>query len=739
MTPISAIRPATRTRLGQAILLALIAGAAHAEDVPDNSKDPSATLGTIIVTSEKRSEDVMNVPMSVGVIDADQLQNLHATQLADYAAYIPGLTISDGGAPGSASIGIRGISPLTATSTVATYIDETPIGSSSMYGDGGTAILDLLSNTFQSVEVLRGPQGTLYGASAMGGVIRYVTRAPDLAASSWNVGANMFSVAGAGDLGVGGHAGFSAPLVADKLALSVDFARQNTPGYIDNVQTGTKEQNGFWQRASRVALLWKASDDLSVTISAMDSKVDADSFSYVAIDPATLKPLYGKNKDDNYFAEPYEKAYGVYTATVNWNLGWADFVSATSYSRTDAHTNDDASSVYGPLGPLIGLPGPFLSEVFYHLRLYKTTQEFRLTSKEGDRIEWLVGAFGTRENSTQDQSLTAQFDDYSFIPGLNPLAQVGLPSTYKEYAAYGDLTYKFTGSFDVTAGVRWARNEQTFTELTSGAVTGTVDQPGSSAESVFTYSVSPRFHLNANTMIYARVATGYQPGGPNLALPGVPTQVDSSKLTSYEGGIKATLDDRRLTLDAAVYDVEWEKIQVPASINGVGYFTNGGTARSRGLEFSALYTPVAGLRLGLNGAYTDAVLTEDVPGIGGLDGDRLPNIPKWSTSATADYNFPLGNGWTGRLGGGLRYVGASTSGLTHAPNSLPQDSYTALDLNADVSNDRWTVRLFAKNVTDKRVYTNYIVRTNAVTGGIGAISGVPLAPRTIGVGFDLKY
>ena len=729
-----------RTPLVQAVLLALVATAsAYAEDAEKNTGDQSTTLGTVIVTSEKRSEDVMNVPMSVGVIDADQLANLHATQLADYAAYIPGLTISDNGAPGSAAIGIRGISPLTATSTVAMYVDETPIGSSSMYGDGGTAILDLLSNDFQSVEVLRGPQGTLYGASAMGGVIRYVTRPPDLTTSSWNVGANMFSVSGAGDLGVGGHAAFNAPLVSDKLALSVDFARQNSPGYIDNVQTGTQDQNSFWQRASRAALLWKASDDLSITLSAMDSKVDADSFSYVALDPATLKPLFGKNKDDNYFSEPYEKAYGVYTAEVNWNLGFADFVSATSYSRTDAHTNDDATSVYGPLGPAIGLPGPFLSEVFYHLRLYKTTQEFRLTSKEDDRIEWLVGAFGTRENSTQDQSLTAQLDDYSLIPGLNPLAAVGLPSTYKEYAAYGDLTYKFTSRFDVTGGVRWARNEQTFTELTSGALTGTVDQPGSSAENVFTYSVSPRFHLDADTMLYARLATGYQPGGPNLALPGVPQQVNSSKLTSYEGGIKTMLDDHRLMLDAAVYDVEWDKIQVPASLNGLGYFTNGGTARSRGLEFSALYTPVAGLRLGLNGAYTDAELTEDVPGIGGLNGDRLPNIPKWAMSATADYNFPLGNGWTGRVGGGLRYVGDSTSGLTHAPNSLPQDSYAALDLNADVSNDRWTVRFFAKNVTDKRVYTNYVVRTNALTGDIGALSGVPLAPRTIGVGFDLKY
>ncbi len=726
-------------RLPQAILLALIAGTVQAEDAPPDSKEPSATLGTVIVTAEKRSEDIQNVPMSVGVIDASQLESMHATQLADYGAYIPGFTVINAGTPGQAMLGIRGISPLSAGATVATYIDETPIGSSSMYGSGSTEVLDLLPNDFQSVEVLRGPQGTLYGASALGGVVRYVTKAPDLNTPSWHVGADMFSTSGTGDLGVGGRAGFSTPLIADRLALGVSFARQNSPGYTDNVQTGEKDQDSFWQRAARATLLWKPGDDISFTLSAIDSKTDARSSSFTALDPTTLRPLYGDLKNDNYFREPYTKSYGVYTATLNWNLGFADFVSATTYARTDSHSASDASLVYGVLFPLLGLPSAGLSEVFYHIKLYKTTQELRLTSKEGDRIEWLVGLFGTRENSKQDQYLTAQMANYSFIPGLNPLALVGLPSTYKEYAAYGDLTYKFTSNFDVTAGVRWARNEQNFAEITGGVLTPPGNVPGSSAENVFTYSVSPRLRLSTDTMVYARVASGYQPGGPNVALPGVPPSVDSSKLTSYEAGVKTTLDDHRLMLDAAIYDIEWDKIQVAASVNGLGYIANGGTARSRGVEFSALYTPLAGLRLGFNGAYTDAVLTEDVPGIGGLDGDRLPNIPKWAASATADYSFPLSGGWTGRVGGGVRHAGSTTNAVTHAPTALPQEGYTALDLNADVSNDRWTLRLFAKNVTDKRAYTTSVVRQNAATGEISHVGGVPIAPRTIGVGFDLKF
>jgi outer membrane receptor protein involved in Fe transport len=727
--------------IGAAAALSLSAPLIGAEPVAqENSKEQSSTLGTVIVTAQKRSEDIQNVPMSIGVIDASQLENLHATQLADYAAYIPGFTVINTGAPGQARLGIRGISPLGENATVATYIDEMPIGSSSLYGRSSYEVLDLLPNDFQSVEVLRGPQGTLYGASALAGVVRYVSKAPDLTTPSWQVGANVFGVSGGGDLGSGGHAGFSTPLIADRLALGVSFARQNSPGYTDNVQTGEKNQDSFWQRAGRATLLWKASDDISFTLAAIDSKSDARSAAFTALDPATLRPLYGDLKNDNYFREPYIKSYGIYAATLNWNLGFADFVSATTYARTDSHSSSDGSLVYGMLFPLFGLPDAGLAKLSFHLKLNKTTQEFRLTSKEGDRIEWLVGVFATRENSTQDQYVTAQLQDYSFIEGLNPLGMAGLPATYKEYATYANLTYKFTGNFDVTAGVRWARNEQNFAQITNGALTPADYVPGSSAENVFTYSLSPRLHLGVDTMLYARIASGYQPGGPNVALPGVPPSVDSSTITSYEAGIKTMLADRRVMLDADIYDIQWNKIQVlTAGENGLGYIANGGTARSRGLEFSALYMPVAELRLGLNGAYTDAVLTEDAPDISGLNGDRLPNAPKWAASATADYSFPMGNGWTGRIGGGLRHAGSTMSMVAHAPTALPQAGYTALDLNAALSNERWTLRLFAKNVTDNRAYPSYDVRQNALTGEISHIGGVPLTPRTIGIGFDLTF
>jgi iron complex outermembrane receptor protein len=256
---------------------------------------------------------------------------------------------------------------------------------------------------------------------------------------------------------------------------------------------------------------------------------------------------------------------------------------------------------------------------------------------------------------------------------------------------------------------------------------------------VVTYSVSPRWHITADTMAYVRVASGYQPGGPNLALPNVPASVGSDTLTNYEVGLKSLLDNRRLVIDLAAFYIDWKKIQVSANNGVVGYIVNGGTASSEGLEFSTEYMPVEGLRLGLNAAYTDAKLTEDIPSIGGLSGDELPYAPRWSGSATADYVFLHRGTWSARAGAGLRFDGARESTVTHSPEAVPLKSYEAVDLNADVSNERWTFRFFVKNLTDKYVFVTESVTQDAATGANSQVTGTPLQPRTIGAGFDVKF
>jgi iron complex outermembrane recepter protein len=724
-----------------AFLIATFPAAAWAQQAPPapDTDTESQALGTIVVTAQKRSEDVQEVPMSISVIGEEQLAQMHATQLSDFAGYLPGFIVQDGGSPGLAILALRGIPPISAGSTVATYIDETPLGSSSNYGAGSTIVLDLLPYDFQGFEVLRGPQGTLYGATSLGGLIRYTTKAPDTEHTTARFGSDISSTSGGGDLGFGAHGAFNVPLSPGKLALSVSAAHQDTPGYVDNVRTGKKDQNESTQDAGRAALLWTPTEDISFELQAILQRTDSDSSSYVALDPVTHQPLFGSLKDDNYIAEPFRRDVDFYTATLNWNLGWADFVSATSYSETDSHVTADASLIYGVLFPLFGAPSAGISAFTNDLKLYKTTQEFRLASKPDDRIEWLAGAFYTRESSQQNQLASAQEFDGTPIAGLDPLAIAGLPSTYEEYAFFGDLTYKFNTMFDVTGGVRWAHNSQDFEQISAGAILPTTATPGSSSEDVVTYSFTPRLHFGEDSMAYLRIASGYQPGGPNLVLPDVPPSVDASKLTNYELGLKSTFDDHRWLVNIAVFDIEWDNIQVSASNGVAAYLANGGKARSKGLEFETLWMPISGLRLGFNTAYTDTELTEDVPSIGGVAGDRLPGIPKWSGAVTADYTFPVGNGWSGRVGGGIRYLGRRDSDIASSPYTIPLKSYTAADLNADISNGRWTVRLFVKNLTDKRVYTNATAIINAADGSIAQVRAVPLTPRTIGIGFDFNF
>jgi len=722
-----------------ALLLAVVPVASRAQQTTPDTETDAQALGTVVVTAEKRSEDVQEVPMSISVIGAEQLEQMHATQLTDFAGYLPGFIVQDGGAPGQAILALRGIPPVSAGSTVATYIDETPLGTSSNYGAGSAIILDLLPYDFQGFEVLRGPQGTLYGATSLGGLVRYTTKAPDTEHTTARFGADMSSISGGGDLGFGAHGAFNVPLSPGKLALSVSAAHQDTPGFIDNVRTGKKDQNESTQDAGRAALLWTPTEDVSFELQAILQRTDADSSSAVALDPVSHQPIYGSLKDDNYIPEPFRRDVDFYSATLNWNLGWADFVSATSYAETDSHVTTDASLIYGVLFPLFGAPSAGISTFTNDLKLYKATQEFRLASKPDDRIEWLAGAFWTSESSQQNQLASAQEFDGTPVAGLDPLAIAGLPSTYDEYAFFGDLTYKFNTMFDVTGGVRWAHNSQDFAQISAGAILPTTVTPGSSSESVFTYSFTPRLHFGEDSMAYLRIASGYQPGGPNVVLPDVPPSVDASKLTNYELGIKSTFDEHRWLVNVAVFDIDWKNIQVSASNGVAAYLANGGKAESKGLEFETLWMPISGLRLGFNAAYTDSSLSDDVPGIGGLAGDRLPGIPKWSGSVTADYVFPVGGGWSGRVGGGIRYLGSRDSDIASSPYTIPLKSYAAADLNADVSNDRWTIRLYVKNLTDKRVYTNASAIINAADGSISQVRAVPLTPRTIGIGFDLSF
>lgn len=714
----------------------------------DVSTDPAASapragaIQEVIVTAQKRRERASEVPTAISVIGQSQLENQHVSQLSDLTGFLPSVQIVDGGTPGQTQVSVRGIPTLGPGAVVGTYLDDTPLGSSSNFARAAAFVLDLLPYDVARIELLRGPQGTLYGASAMGGLLKYVTNDPDLKEVSGRVGGGFSSVQGGHENGWEARTVVNVPIIKDVLAIRASVANTVTPGFVDNALTGQRDINHVQQQYGRVAVLWKPDDRVTVKLSALRQKVDADDNSTVLLDPVSRQNAFGDGATGKLVPEPFAKTVDYYAATVNVDLQWADLLSASSYSNTATHQNNDLSFQYGVAFPVLAPGTPAGISAFpLDLNLRKFTQELRLSSKSGGNVEWLVNGFYTRERSRNDQVATAQTLAGASIDGLDPLYAVALPSTYSEKAVYGQLTYKLTERFDVTGGLRYARNSQDYAQDVTGGILSPLGvSNGASQESVTTYLASARYHVGPDRMLYARVASGYRPGGPNLVLPGVPPTVSADKLVNYEVGMKSLFWDKRASVELAAYQIDWKDIQLTAqSAGGLGYLANAGTAKTRGLELSANLRLTPDWRLGFNTAYTHARLTDDAPSVSGRAGDAIQGIPAWTWSLTSDYSFDAMGGWSPHVGGGYSWTGARNSGESSDPLSYRLASYGLLNANADVSKGPWTVRAYAKNLANSHADTMLTNIQNAGTGALGYLLANRPQPRTLGIEVDMSF
>lgn len=777
MTQLKSARPWYRRQLPVAIAgaLACTGTPAYAQQAVEAAARADAiALDTVVVTANKREENVREVGASITVIGERQLENSGAVSLSDYAAYIPGMQVQNDGSPGLTRVSLRGISALSSGATVATYIDDVPVGSSGIYQDASGLMLDLLPYDISRVEVLRGPQGTLYGAGAIGGLLKYVTRAPDVSGEETRLGFGLRSVQGGGQAW-NARFGASLPLKEDRLGLRMSFARNGIPGFTDNAVDGRRDINRGDQIGARTALAWDG-DAFDLGLSVLHQRTRSDDRAGVALDADTLRPVSGDQTDLVWQPRPFSKDLTLVSLSMDWDLGWGNFISATGWSQTDTLDQIDSTSQFGEVADLLlGLPEPGSSFVRYNFNLDKITQEFRLQSSSGGRFEWMLGGFYTREQARQGQLAWLGQLDGSPLPApydemFGTLAIIDLPSTYKEYAVFANGSWRFSDRFKLDLGVRQARNDQWFSQkVPTGILAPIGESPGESSEDVFTWSVSPQFKLSDGTLLYARVATGYQPGGPNVALPGIPPQVDSSMLDSYEIGIKSQFLDRRVTLDVSAFRIDWDDIQVATSFNGIGGLVNGGQATSQGVELSSLFSVTDALTLGLNGAYTDATLKNDfsptvVPQDGfdvilwtGLANDRMPYSPKVSWTATAEYAFTTPGGLSGQVGGGLRWVGTRLNDTTElqrvtaagdpdtllAPDQITAPlrlgSYRSLDLYAGIGRGSWELRAYINNATGEDAWLTMDPVAGALSGVTARVAAVPIQPRTFGLELDLRF
>jgi iron complex outermembrane recepter protein len=331
--------------------------------------------GEIIVTAQKREERIQDVPISISVVDQQKILNSGSSQLVDYAAYVPGLQVDNAGSPGRSTLSLRGVAPIGPSATVGIYLDDAPIGSSGIYNRSQTFTLDLLPYDIQRLEVLRGPQGTLYGASTIGGLLKYVTVQPNLHRMTVRAGAEIFDVAHGDDLGWGVNFMGSVPIITDELAVSASYSRRDTPGFVDNIITGEDDVNDTVQKGGRLALLWQPDPDLTVQLTALKQRTESDNFGIVYETLNNEPPAPGASflSTNAQLSEPFHSDFQFYSGRIAYDFGFAELSTTTSYSELDILETTDASRAFGVIwGGLALFPAT--------LHQKKFPEEVRLTS-----------------------------------------------------------------------------------------------------------------------------------------------------------------------------------------------------------------------------------------------------------------------------------------------------------------------------------------------------------------------
>ncbi len=723
-----------------------IAATAQAQTVPP-SDEASAGVSEIVVTAQKKSESVLDVPMAITALSGEDLAKSHSYRLQDYVEQVPGLQFLNGSGLFNQVV-IRGVSAgdATITSTVASYIDETPYTAVGSYAGSTKITPNLDTYDMSRIEVLKGPQGTLYGSNALAGILKYVTNAPDTSRFYGSMESGINTVENGG-IGYDFHGMVNAPLSSNTALRLVGYYSKYA-GYIDDPSRNAKNINGIENFGFRGSFLFEPSSDLSIRASALYQRNAYDDIGSVDSAPYTLTPLGGKYEHTTLISQPGHVENQLYNITINGDLGFANLLSTSSYAKYKLYDITDYTTEFGAfasfiLGKPSGLayPNSTANKIF--------TQELRLASKADQPLEWQVGGYFTKQNAWSLASLfpidpITKTIDYQPIVNDEPFdfGFFRFTPTYRELAGFGNLTYHLTPTFDVSAGGRYSNIKQTFLQE-SGGFLGGEPFDTASTEGVWTYSGDARWRFAEDNMVYARVAKGYVPGGPNSVISLItPTSYRSSSTVNFEAGIKGKTLDNKLSYEVSAFHIKWTDIQLTALVVNeeanvsVASIVNGGTAKSQGIEWNFTYAPIAGLSLNLNGSYIDAKLTEATPAsVNGQIGDRLPYSPHLQGSATANYEWPLSDELTGFVGGTWRYNGLRYGNFAADGPRQTMPAYHLVDLRAGVETERWSFTAYVKNVGNARAI-GWLYGPSGATG----VQRVGIAqPRSIGATLGVKF
>ncbi|MES2044612.1 MAG: TonB-dependent receptor [Pseudomonadota bacterium] len=771
---------------GTAMVLAMAAAPAVAKvaapaPAPDAAQNGAQVINEeVVVTAQHREQTLAEVPQSISVVSSATLERQAAINFQDYAQLVPSLTLTQEN-PGETRLVLRGINTGSVGSTVAVYVDDVPFGASGSLSNGGILAGDFDTFDVQRIEVLRGPQGTLYGANSLGGVLKFVTGTPST--EKFQVrGQAGIETTQSGEASYTGNAMINVPL-GDTLALRASGFYHKMGGYINTIGRSASNVNNADSFGGRASLLFKPSSDFSIRLTGLIQNINVDSPANFEVDPVTFQPVNAlttlpqgiKRTRFELYPELNTVHYQLYNGTLNYNLGFATVTSVTSYATqkqkqiSDISTNaarGTAQFLYGAAGTTNTVGLAYQNDISVN----KFTQEVRLASADSDSFEWLVGGYYTHEKTRLYQEyLPFNMTTKALIPQANPpgftfakFVYAQIDAKYEEYAAFASGTLHLGPQFDITAGGRYSHNNQSSTQavvqLGGGSPTF-----GTSSEGVFTWSVAPRFEINSHNSLYGRVGKGYRPGGPNFVPPGAPatypTQFNSDTLVSYELGYRGETANHAFSIDVAAFYIDWKNILIASStvVNGtpVGVNSNGQRARSYGVEGTVTLRPTRGLNVVANVTYTKAKLLDDtVPAVGGLNltgglaGDQLPYSPVWNANVSADYEWSVGPNARAYIGGNIHLIadqaaGFSTAYRTAYARRATLDGYQTIDLRAGVNFDRFSLGVYVKNLTNEYALSNvtYPFTVPVAIGGTNtAIArAVSIRPRTFGATLGFNF
>lgn len=723
--------------------------AASESDQPSDGSAINNRNEIIVVTASKRSERLQNVPSAVTALSSAKIEELGIERISDYTALVPGFSFRDNGAPGYGTVILRGLNTGAnqAANTTAFYFDNTPVTANGSLSIGGLVTIDPDVSDVERIEVLKGPQGTLYGANSLGGLVKIVSRQPDLTRFFGSARLDG-SVVDGGNAGYGGRLSVNLPLVDGILGLTASGLYRHTPGWADNVGTGRQNSNEGDVKGGRVSVLWQATPNLKLQAAGMYQETKTSGWNFTQALTDSLIPEFGRYKYDFALDQGIHSRYTIAELNADYDVGVGNIIANGSYGKYDIDLFFDYTPAYGPFVP--AALGPVALGTFPTIKADKYSGDLRFVSNRLGPVEFILGAFYTKEDSLYniESRVFSLPSKVRLAPPFDTSTRIAIGGSYEEISGYGNLTFYITDNFDVTGGLRYSHSTQNYSRAPALVFFSPLPEFAYPLikEDNTAFLGTVRWRISPQVSTYFRVASAYRPSSPNTgSAPGFPAIVAADSVWNYELGLKGGTRDGAFSGDISLYHIDWKKVQITGLFQGLGFLLNGGNAYVNGLEIQTQMRPTYGLTFGANFAYNFSKFTSVDPAAsastGVQVGSRLPLTPEYALALTSDYEADLGSSKL-TIGGTLRFTGENHSSYSANAGTNPDlklPGFTTLDLRAGVNFSRYNLIARVKNVTN-----TYGIATAATTKAFVGQTGTgtlltPIQPRTFEISLGVNF